>query len=138
MKNPETAAISGFCSNLHFHSAEKEGFEPPVHRQADNGFQDRRIRPLCHFSFLSSKALAKTECSKDNIFLISGNFMNNLAKYQIFNEIQNLLTGCEQTRSLKTLNISSGAEIQLFSENKFYCLKIANICLKVALFAEKR
>ncbi len=29
--------------------AEKEGFEPPV-RRTDNGFQDRRIRPLCHFS----------------------------------------------------------------------------------------
>ena len=31
-------------------SAEKEGFEPPVRRKANNGFQDRRIRPLCHFS----------------------------------------------------------------------------------------
>ena len=32
MKNPETETISGFCCKLHFHSAEKEGFEPPVHR----------------------------------------------------------------------------------------------------------
>ena len=31
-------------------SAEKEGFEPPVPWIQDNGFQDRRIRPLCHFS----------------------------------------------------------------------------------------
>ncbi len=30
--------------------AEKEGFEPPVPWIKDNGFQDRRIRPLCHFS----------------------------------------------------------------------------------------
>jgi hypothetical protein len=30
--------------------AEEEGFEPPVHGKADNGFQDRRIRPLCHSS----------------------------------------------------------------------------------------
>jgi hypothetical protein len=29
--------------------AEREGFEPPV-RETDNGFQDRRIRPLCHLS----------------------------------------------------------------------------------------
>jgi hypothetical protein len=32
--------------------AEKEGFEPPVPWIQDNGFQDRRIRPLCHFSSL--------------------------------------------------------------------------------------
>ena len=29
IKNPETEAISGFCCNLLFYSAEKEGFEPP-------------------------------------------------------------------------------------------------------------
>ncbi len=27
---------------------EGEGFEPPVHLSAHNGFQDRRIQPLCH------------------------------------------------------------------------------------------
>jgi hypothetical protein len=32
--------------------AEKEGFEPPEPWLQFNGFQDRRIRPLCHFSFL--------------------------------------------------------------------------------------
>jgi hypothetical protein len=31
-------------------SAEKEGFEPPDPWKQINGFQDRRIRPLCHFS----------------------------------------------------------------------------------------
>jgi hypothetical protein len=31
-------------------SAEKEGFEPPDPWLQINGFQDRRIRPLCHFS----------------------------------------------------------------------------------------
>jgi hypothetical protein len=31
-------------------SAEKEGFEPPEPCVQLNGFQDRRIRPLCHFS----------------------------------------------------------------------------------------
>jgi hypothetical protein len=30
--------------------AEKEGFEPPIPWIQNNGFQDRRIRPLCHFS----------------------------------------------------------------------------------------
>jgi hypothetical protein len=29
-------------------SAEGEGFEPPGRLTAPNGFQDRRIRPLCH------------------------------------------------------------------------------------------
>jgi hypothetical protein len=32
--------------------AEKEGFEPPIPWIQNNGFQDRRIRPLCHFSKL--------------------------------------------------------------------------------------
>jgi DNA-binding HxlR family transcriptional regulator len=50
MKNPETEAISGFCCNLLYRSAEKEGFEPPDPWLQINGFQDRRIRPLCHFS----------------------------------------------------------------------------------------
>ena len=46
-----------FTRTLHLHThthtcfAEKEGFEPPVPSSRDNGFQDRRIRPLCHFSF---------------------------------------------------------------------------------------
>jgi hypothetical protein len=28
--------------------AEGEGFEPSIRRTTDNGFRDRRIRPLCH------------------------------------------------------------------------------------------
>ena len=35
---------------LLFYLAERGGFEPPVHCKADNGFRDRRIRPLCHLS----------------------------------------------------------------------------------------
>ena len=33
--------------------AEGEGFEPPVPRKRDNGFQNRRFRPLSHPSVLS-------------------------------------------------------------------------------------
>ncbi len=33
--------------------AEEEGFEPPIPITQDNGFQDRRIQPLCHSSNLS-------------------------------------------------------------------------------------
>jgi hypothetical protein len=29
-------------------SAEGEGFEPSIRLTTDNGFRDRRIRPLCH------------------------------------------------------------------------------------------
>ncbi len=36
------------CAGLRFNLAEREGFEPP--EVALNGFQDRRIRPLCHLS----------------------------------------------------------------------------------------
>src|SRR4051812_9572830 len=28
--------------------AEGRGFEPPIRLTTDNGFRDRRIRPLCH------------------------------------------------------------------------------------------
>lgn len=34
--------------------AEGVGFEPTRPRKGPNGFQDRRIRPLCHPSFLCS------------------------------------------------------------------------------------
>jgi hypothetical protein len=68
MKNPETEAISGFCCKLHFQSAEKEGFEPPDPWLQINGFQDRRIQPLCHFS------ISQFHCRKDNIFLFLENF----------------------------------------------------------------
>jgi hypothetical protein len=51
------SVFTGLCIDLHLLSAEKEGFEPPVRRLADNGFQDRRIRPLCHFSFSAAKII---------------------------------------------------------------------------------
>jgi hypothetical protein len=35
--------------------AERGGFEPPVRRKANNGFRDRRIRPLCHLSYTFSR-----------------------------------------------------------------------------------
>jgi hypothetical protein len=35
---------------VHEGLAERGGFEPPVRRKANNGFRDRRIRPLCHLS----------------------------------------------------------------------------------------
>ena len=48
--------------------AERGGFEPPVRRKANNGFRDRRIRPLCHLSniyhltiYLSFKAISRPE-----------------------------------------------------------------------------
>ncbi len=53
----------GVCSCF----AERGGFEPPVRRKANNGFRDRRIRPLCHLSkadknsnYLSSFNLKKS------------------------------------------------------------------------------
>ena len=48
-KNP---AIAGFDQIV---LAEKEGFEPPEPWLQFNGFQDRRIRPLCHFSLCPPK-----------------------------------------------------------------------------------
>ena len=30
--------------------AERVGFEPTVPMNRDNGFQDRRVQPLCHLS----------------------------------------------------------------------------------------
>jgi hypothetical protein len=33
--------------------AEGEGFEPSIRLTTDNGFRDRRIRPLCHPSGVS-------------------------------------------------------------------------------------
>ncbi len=33
--------------------AEKGGFEPPVRLTTNNGFRDRRNRPLCHLSLIS-------------------------------------------------------------------------------------
>src|SRR5437773_12316721 len=36
--------------------AEGEGFEPPGRLTAPNGFQDRRIRPLCHPSGLGPRS----------------------------------------------------------------------------------
>jgi hypothetical protein len=36
-----------------FEVAERGGFEPPVPLTQNNGFRDRRIRPLCHLSKIS-------------------------------------------------------------------------------------
>ena len=45
------------CRILLFFAAEKEGFEPPDPWLQINGFQDRRIRPLCHFSLSAAKII---------------------------------------------------------------------------------
>gem|GEM_PF-5561568 len=42
-------------------SAERGGFEPPVHCKADNGFRDRRIQPLCHLSSYNSTTDKKSD-----------------------------------------------------------------------------
>ena len=52
--------------------AEKEGFEPPDPWLQINGFQDRRIQPLCHFS------ISQFNCRKDNIFLFLENFSHKI------------------------------------------------------------
>src|SRR5262249_21454317 len=41
---PRTRRPCGFRLNL----TEGEGFEPSIRLTTDNGFRDRRIRPLCH------------------------------------------------------------------------------------------
>ncbi len=52
-KNPPTLKLRtapdvvGFVRQSRRAKAERGGFEPPVHRLANNGFRDRRIRPLC-------------------------------------------------------------------------------------------
>jgi hypothetical protein len=66
-KNP---AFAGFDQIV---LAEKEGFEPPDPWLQINGFQDRRIRPLCHFSF--SPFLRR----KVNIFLFFENLIELFA-----------------------------------------------------------
>ena len=41
--------------------AEGEGFEPSIRLTTDNGFRDRRIRPLCHPSGAVPTAEAEKE-----------------------------------------------------------------------------
>jgi hypothetical protein len=45
------------AGGIHLSFAERGGFEPPVRRKANNGFRDRRIRPLCHLSFGMTKII---------------------------------------------------------------------------------
>ena len=42
-------------------ATEGEGFEPSIRLTTDNGFRDRRIRPLCHPSELRPASRALTE-----------------------------------------------------------------------------
>ena len=39
--------------------AERGGFEPPVPLTQNNGFRDRRIRPLCHLSLIQKLQVDK-------------------------------------------------------------------------------
>jgi hypothetical protein len=41
--------------------AEGEGFEPSIRLTTDNGFRDRRIRPLCHPSDGTGASVCGTE-----------------------------------------------------------------------------
>jgi hypothetical protein len=59
--------------------AEKEGFEPPVPWIQDNGFQDRRIRPLCHFSF-KFKTAAFATAFIPRSFSEAGPFLQNIRR----------------------------------------------------------
>ena len=43
-RRPRTRTTGGFSRQ----QAEGEGFEPSIRLTTDNGFRDRRIRPLCH------------------------------------------------------------------------------------------
>jgi hypothetical protein len=40
--------LNGAQSRTVRRKAEGEGFEPSIRLTTDNGFRDRRIRPLCH------------------------------------------------------------------------------------------
>ena len=42
----EGSCLASPCSAIYL--AEGEGFEPSIRLTTDNGFRDRRIRPLCH------------------------------------------------------------------------------------------
>ena len=42
------AMISNGSGDTRLREAEGEGFEPSIRLTTDNGFRDRRIRPLCH------------------------------------------------------------------------------------------
>jgi hypothetical protein len=54
-KNHQKRVVFGGLRLFTLISAERGGFEPPVHGKADNGFRDRRIQPLCHLSVLNYK-----------------------------------------------------------------------------------
>ena len=45
--------------------AEGEGFEPSIRQTTDNGFRDRRIRPLCHPSKAPSAAAQRSGMDSD-------------------------------------------------------------------------
>ena len=63
--------------------AERGGFEPPVRRKANNGFRDRRIRPLCHLSF-SPSLLFLLKADKNNKYLSA---FHLLIQYDIHPEL---------------------------------------------------
>ncbi len=56
-------SLGGFAAgpNPSKGKAEGEGFEPSIRLTTDNGFRDRRIRPLCHPSDGLVRALCGTE-----------------------------------------------------------------------------
>ena len=51
MKNPETEAISGFCCNLLFNSAEKEGLFAALMIPEGGASKETRLIRFAHFDF---------------------------------------------------------------------------------------
>ena len=74
-------------TQTHTHFAERGGFEPPVPCKRDNGFRDRRIRPLCHLSEqgVGLGVHVNCECESSNIEYPHPHF-NHTHTYTLFAE----------------------------------------------------
>jgi hypothetical protein len=75
---------------------------------------------------------------KDNIFLFFENYSEKLSKYQIYNNIQFLLTGCEQILWILVLKMKSSEQLRHSDQRMILIQKNSYFDLKVALFVEKR
>ena len=54
---PARRRQNGMVTRKRLGRAEGEGFEPSIRLTTDNGFRDRRIRPLCHPSAFSKPSV---------------------------------------------------------------------------------
>jgi hypothetical protein len=93
----------------------------------DNGFQDRRDRPLRHFS-----------AAKIIFFCFSRIFLRLMSKLQIYSTLQFLLTRCEQIFCFLILKTKSSEQLRHFGEKQIFIRKKSHFNLKVPLFVEKR